>query len=93
MGALLLVPEVAARLRCSASNVYALVAQGRLKHFRVGAGRGGIRVSEEHLAAYLTSREEGGGEPVRAPAPEQLLAGEFTVLDAERLRAAWKDRR
>src|SRR5262249_43085235 len=38
MDRLLLVSEVAERLRCSISNVYNLVAQGRLKCYRVGAG-------------------------------------------------------
>lgn len=91
MGHLLRVSEVAERLRCSTSNVYALLAQGRLKHFRVGAGKAGIRCSEEHVAEYLRSAER-GGRPDEPPAPEKAPAGGFSVLDADRLKEAWRGR-
>ena len=61
---LLKVPEVAERLSCSASKVYQLLASGALQHYTLGPGRGGKRVSEEQLAAFLASRQKGGpGEP------------------------------
>ena len=72
MGRLLCVSEVADRLRCSPSTVYALVAQGTLGHFRIGLGRGGIRVSEEQIDAYLKSQEKGGGR-TQSPAPKTLM--------------------
>jgi excisionase family DNA binding protein len=47
------------------ATVYAMVASGRLRCYRVGNGRGVIRIAEEHLTEYLA-----GAEPVKtAPAP------------------------
>lgn len=57
MEALFLVSEIAARLRCSLSNVYNLIAAGKLRCYRVGRGRGAIRVSERHIQEYLDSSE------------------------------------
>jgi len=50
------------------------VAQGRLQHFRIGLGRGGIRVSEEQINAYLQSREAGDkrAKPPPVPKPPSL---------------------
>ena len=53
--ALLTVAEVAKRLKVSPSAVYALCAQERLAHHRVGLGRGTIRVSEADLQAFIES--------------------------------------
>lgn len=61
---LLTVADVAARLRCSRGLVYRLVAAGELPHYRVGGGRGGIRVSGGQLARFLAART-GGGRPPR----------------------------
>ena len=47
------VKEVAARLEVSVTTVYALVGAGKLCCYRVGLGRGCIRIAEEHLAEYL----------------------------------------
>ncbi len=58
------VREAAARLEVSPATVYALVASGRLRCYRVGMGRGCIRISDDQLAAYLES-----AEPVARPAP------------------------
>lgn len=44
------VKQAAKRLNVSQSLVYALVAAGRLRSYRVGLGRGTIRVDEESLA-------------------------------------------
>lgn len=49
----------ATRLEVSPATVYALVASGRLRCYRVGMGRGSIRIAEEHLQEYLE-----GAEPV-----------------------------
>ena len=56
--------EVAERLRCSLSLVYSLCQRGKLKHHRLGLGRGTIRVTEAQLAAYL-----GETAPASPPPP------------------------
>lgn len=63
---LLKVRDVAVRLNCSDSNVYALVKAKRIRCFRVGRGRGGIRFSEAQVAAYLAAAEQ-GDEPKPVP--------------------------
>lgn len=47
------VNEVAAKLKISRSSVYNAIESGALPHYRFGAGRGTIRVSEEQLQAFL----------------------------------------
>lgn len=49
------VAEVARRLDVSDKVVYALLESGRLRAYRVGAGRGSYRVTEDQLRAYLES--------------------------------------
>ncbi len=51
------VKAVAARLACSQATVYSLIASGRLRHYRIGTGRGAIRVSEEQIAEFLSGAE------------------------------------
>ena len=64
---LMTIKTIAKRLVCSAAHVYALVDAGELGHYKIGLGsQGGIRISEEHLQAYL-ERKEQGGQPVPAP--------------------------
>ena len=63
----LTIAEVAERLRVSLACAYGLVENGKLSCFRIGLGRGTIRVSEEQLEAYLTRSEKrgtSGGTPV-----------------------------
>ena len=57
------VEEVAQRIAMSDSFVYGVIADGRLKHHRFGKGQGGIRVSEQQLAAFLADTERGGDTP------------------------------
>jgi excisionase family DNA binding protein len=57
---LLKIWEVAERLNASPSFVYAAIGDGSLKHYRLGNGQGGLRVSEEQLQEYLRRKEEGG---------------------------------
>jgi excisionase family DNA binding protein len=53
-----LVPEVAQLLRLSESQVYALIAGGRLRCYRLSTRKqGAVRVSEEHLRAFLDASE------------------------------------
>ena len=51
------VKQVAERLEVSTATVYSLVAGGKLRHYRVGNGRGVVRVSDEQLAEYLREAE------------------------------------
>lgn len=55
------VSDVAAILKVSRSQVYALIESQKLRCYRITTGKqGGIRVSIEQLRAYLQSVEEGG---------------------------------
>jgi excisionase family DNA binding protein len=58
------VKEAAARLEVSAATIYGLVAAGKLRCHRVGLGRGAIRITEEHVAEYLS-----GAQPIARPVP------------------------
>ena len=49
------VRQIAETLNVSESNVYALVASGRLTSHRIGNGRGVVRISEQALQAYLAT--------------------------------------
>jgi excisionase family DNA binding protein len=59
--AMLLVSEVAERLRASESFVYQAIKEGRLRHRRLGKGQGAIRVTEAMLAEFLACCERGDG--------------------------------
>ena len=50
---ILTVREVAERLKVSQGCVYQLVAERRLPHFRIGLGRGCIRVKDDDLQKFL----------------------------------------
>jgi excisionase family DNA binding protein len=50
------VKDVAAALRVKNATVYAEIKAGRLESYRVGQGRGTIRVSRAAFARYLTER-------------------------------------
>jgi excisionase family DNA binding protein len=54
---MLTVTEIAARLKVSRSTIYNAVEAGILSHYRIGLGRGAIRVSEEQLQKFLESTE------------------------------------
>jgi excisionase family DNA binding protein len=51
------VKTVAKRLQMSMACVYAVIAAGEMRCYRIGTGRGAIRVSEEQLQEYLVSVE------------------------------------
>jgi excisionase family DNA binding protein len=53
------VRELAKRLEISVSLAYRLVESGKMRCSRHGIGRGVIRISEQQLADYLTSVEQG----------------------------------
>ncbi|WP_330347519.1 helix-turn-helix domain-containing protein [Streptomyces sp. NBC_00582] len=50
------VKDIAAALRVDVSTVYAEIKAGRLPSYRVGSGRGTIRVSRAAFTQYLTDR-------------------------------------
>ena len=86
---MLRVAEVANRLGVSAALVYQLIADRRLPHFRIGTGRGTIRVRGEDVDAYLAGcRVEGPGRKAR-PRP----SGPFLHLNAKKLASAWEAKR
>ena len=47
------VPDVAKQLNCSISTVYGLVDAGKLVAYRIGLGRGALRIAESDLATFL----------------------------------------
>ncbi len=53
------VKEVANFLRLSLAETYRLVNTKSLTHFRVGPGRGAIRISEQDVMAFLENRRQG----------------------------------
>ncbi len=61
------VEDVARRLNVSDSFVYGAVADGRLKHHRLGKGQGGIRISESQLSAFLAETERTGTPASKPP--------------------------
>ncbi|MGC9409802.1 helix-turn-helix domain-containing protein [Streptomyces sp. DZ1-3] len=50
------VKDIATALRVNSATVYAEIKSGRLPSYRVGQGRGTIRVSRAAFAQYLTDR-------------------------------------
>jgi excisionase family DNA binding protein len=66
------VAEVAKRLRISRACAYALVESKELGHYRIGVGRGAIRVSEAQLEDYLRRKEVGRPEKLRTTPHEKL---------------------
>jgi excisionase family DNA binding protein len=50
---LLSIKQVAAKLHLGQTTVYGLCRQRKLRHFRVGLGRGAIRIDERDLEEYL----------------------------------------
>lgn len=50
------VKDIAAALRITTATVYAEIAAGRLPSYRVGQGRGTIRVSRAAFTTYLADR-------------------------------------
>ena len=54
---LLSVAEAAKRLNVSVRTVRNLVVSGKLAHYRIGAGRGVIRISQAALESHLQECE------------------------------------
>lgn len=77
--------EVARLLNTSLSNVYALVADGKLPVICTGANGKGYRVDPDDLQRFI---DEGRKGRRITPPPEKLKP--FKHLNGDRLRAAWK---
>jgi excisionase family DNA binding protein len=66
------VKAAAARLEISPALVYSLIAAGKLRHCRVGHGRGRLRVPDDAIEEYLArctfgTREEKPAAKVPKP--------------------------
>ena len=74
---LMKVSQIAERLNCSSSTVYALVEGKKLGCHRIGNGRGAIRVSECDLQTFLESNHVAppgrNGEAIPPPRPRVKL--------------------
>jgi excisionase family DNA binding protein len=66
---LLTVKEAADRLRLSPASVYALCAGRKLRHQRVGVGRGKILVPSDAVSEYLAKGTVKSAEPHPAALP------------------------
>ena len=76
------VPELAAKMSCSTSFVYEVIASGELPHYRLGKGQGGIRVSEDQFQKFLAGRERGSASrpgPGPTPARRRIRARHLDV--------------
>ncbi len=79
------VAEAAAALECSPKTIYAMCRKGRLRSYRVGAGKGHLRITECAIRDYLASPPTEAAEerkPARRPAPKP--SGHMTLDDAAR---------
>lgn len=83
--------EVAERLGCSISNVYALKDAGLLAVIRTGAGGKGFVVEEAELERFIRERREHPGKSA-PPASKTSNPRLFKHLDGDRLLAAWRRR-
>lgn len=92
---MLTVKTAAARMNVSINTIYLLCATKKIRHLRVGIGRGVIRIPEDALDEYRRCRTVGPDAPATQPTtPDgERSSGAFTMLDAERLAEAWQDQR
>jgi len=88
----LTVKQAAVRSGLSPSLIYALCAERRLPHLRMGkkGRRGRVLIEESGLAAFMESCrvDADDAQAVKPPAPQ--MAGAFQNLDAGRLQEAWR---
>ncbi|WP_437193235.1 helix-turn-helix domain-containing protein [Planctomicrobium sp. SH527] len=68
------VATTAERLGVSTATIYALVNAGKLPCYRIGVGRGAIRISEREIEQYLESCRQLPTAPTtaRSPRPRRL---------------------
>jgi len=87
MSELLTVAEAAKSLACSQRTIYSLCNARKLRHARIGMGRGLLRVPADAIAEYLSGviREPVSSAPVPAPSPRPRSQG-FAKLAGLKLR-------
>lgn len=68
---LLTVEQAREILKVSTSEVYALCRSGQLPHFRIGGGRGTIRICREELREFLRRCHSPAANRPAAPQPER----------------------
>jgi excisionase family DNA binding protein len=88
------VAEAAKELGVSAGTVYALCAARKLRHERIGLGRGRIRIPEDAIQEYRRSVTVGVELAASVPpaTADHVTAGKFELLYAARLPEAWRGR-
>lgn len=64
----LTVDDVAKALDLKKSSVYTLVAQGKIRHCKIGPGKGKTRFTQAHVDEYIESVTR-GGETEKRPEP------------------------
>lgn len=64
------VKDAAAHLEVCPATIYSLVSAGKLKCYRIGNGRGAIRIANEHIEEFLA-----GAQPIvkQTPPPAQKI--------------------
>lgn len=71
------VQQAADKLGISPSLLYRLVSERKVPHFRIGTGRGGIRITEEQLQNYLEDcRVDTGSAAINKPPLRHLSVQE-----------------
>jgi excisionase family DNA binding protein len=85
---MLRVAEVAQCLGISQALVYQLLAEGRIAHFRLGMGRGTIRIRSEDVDAYLAACRVSKSKGRESSTPKPTVP--FLHLDAKKLANAWE---
>jgi excisionase family DNA binding protein len=66
------VRQAAVRLEVSVSTVYGLIAVGNLRCYRIGTGRGAIRIDESQIEAFLSGAESRSRQEPPREAPPRL---------------------
>ena len=89
---MLTVKQAAVRSGLSPSLIYALCAERRLPHLRLGkrGRRGRVLIEESDLAAFLESCRVGADDAPVVKPPASKMTGAFQNLDAGRLQEAWR---
>jgi excisionase family DNA binding protein len=87
---LLTVKEVSEQLAVSRGCVYELISSGRLRHARIGCGRGTIRIPRDAVDALLADSLESSAKKLKVHRPRHGRAL-FQHLDAERFGGELKN--
>jgi len=69
---MLTVKQTAEKLGVSPTTVYGLCKQRKLRHVRVGLGRGAVRIDEKDLEDYLQGATVGPDRVQPSPARERF---------------------